>query len=220
MLRVGLTGGLGAGKSTVARMLAERGAVVLSSDEIGRKLMQPGQAVFAAIVTQFGPEVVRSDGTLDRVALARLAFEQGRLEKLNALVHPAVIARQEQLMRAIPENAVVVVESALLFETKHGGTEGWRTRFDRIVLVTAPDEVKIARFVARAEGTPETRATLEAEARRRLAAQMPDVEKMRFSQCVIVNNGNLTTLQLQTDAVWNDLIRTLSFDATRYTLSS
>ncbi len=205
MLRVGLTGGLGAGKSTVVRMLAERGAVVLSSDEIGRELMRPGKAVYAAIVQRFGLEVVRADGTLDRAVLARLAFDEGRLEELNALVHPAVIARQEELMLMMPEDAVAVVESALLFETRHGGPKGWRTRFDRIVLVTAPDEVKIARFVERAGGTPETRTALEAEARRRLAAQMPDAEKVTLCDYVIVNNSSHTALRAQVDALWNSL---------------
>ncbi len=209
MLRVGLTGGLGAGKSTVARMLAERGAVVLSSDEIGRELMRPGEMVHAGIVERFGPEVVRADGELDRAALARMAFDEDRLEELNAMVHPAVIARQGELMRAMPPDAVVVVESALLFETKHGGPEGWRRRFDRIVLVTAPEELKIARFVSRAGATPDTRADLEAEARRRLSAQMPDAEKMRFSQYVIANDGDSASLKLQTETVWNALTRVL-----------
>jgi dephospho-CoA kinase len=83
MLRVGLTGGLGSGKTTVGRMFAERGAVLLQSDEIGRELMQPGQAVYAAILARFGPGVVRADGGLDRLALARLAFEQGGEEALS-----------------------------------------------------------------------------------------------------------------------------------------
>ncbi len=201
MLRVGLTGGLGAGKSTVARLLAERGAVVLSSDEIGRELMRPGEAVYVGIVERFGSEVVREDRTLDRAVLARLAFEQGRLEELNALVHPAVIARQEKLMLAMPEDAVVVVESALLFETKHSGPEGWQTRFDRIVLVTAPEEAKIARFVDRAGGTAETRAALEAEARRRLAAQMPDAEKMALCDYVVRNDLDVAALTAQVDEI-------------------
>ena len=205
MLRVGLTGGLGAGKSTVARMLAERGALVLSSDEIGRELMRPGQAVYAAIVQRFGLEVVRADGTLDRAVLARLAFDEGRLEELNALVHPAVIARQEELMRTMPEDAVVVVESALLFETRHGGPKVWRTRFDRIVLVTASEETKIARFIERAGGTPETRAALEAEARKRLAAQMPDAEKVALCDYVIVNNSDRAALLAQVHDLWIEL---------------
>ena len=132
MLRVGLTGGLGSGKSTAARRFAELGAVVFSADEIGRDMMQPGEPVYAAIVARFGAEVVSPDGTLDRSALARIAFsgrdtDAGRLEELNAIVHPAVIARQAALMDEVAArdaNAVAIVESALIFETKYGRV--WR----------------------------------------------------------------------------------------------
>ena len=150
-LRVGLTGGLGSGKSTVAAMLKELGAYVLSADEMGRKLMEPGQAVYAAIVEHFGDGVVRADGTLNRPALAKIAFGDGRVEELNAIVHPATIKLQEmitgEIFRRDPE-AVVVVESALIFETKF--LKNWHERFDKLILVTAPEELKIARFVARA----------------------------------------------------------------------
>ena len=152
-LRVGLTGGLGSGKSTVAGMLAKKGAHVLSADEIGRSLMQPGTAVFDAIVQSFGPSVVQHDGVLNRPELARLAFAGGRVEELNAIVHPATIARQGELVDAIfarDADAVVVIESALIFETRHG--DGWRDRFDRLVLVTAPESLKIERFVLRSGG--------------------------------------------------------------------
>src|ERR1017187_4883846 len=101
MLRVGLTGGLGSGKSTAAAMFAELGAYVLSADEIARELMQPGQAVYAAIGERFGPGVMKADGTLDRAALARIAFGEGRIEELNAIVHPATIARQAELIEQI-----------------------------------------------------------------------------------------------------------------------
>ncbi len=122
MLRVGLTGGLGSGKSTAARLFAAHGAHVLQSDTIGRELMEPGQAVYAEIVDHFGNGVVLPDGQLDRAALAKIAFAEGRVEELNAIVHPAVIARQAELTDAIFQrdpHAVVIVESALIFETKY-----------------------------------------------------------------------------------------------------
>src|SRR5580704_16586784 len=125
MLRVGLTGGLGSGKSTAARLFAAHGAHVLQSDAIGRELMEPGQAVYAAIVDHFGSSVVLSDGRLDRAALAKIAFVDERVEELNAIVHPAVIARQAELSEAIFQHdprAVVIVESALIFETNYGDT--------------------------------------------------------------------------------------------------
>jgi dephospho-CoA kinase len=219
MLRVGLTGGLGSGKSTAARMFAALGAHVLQSDAIGREMMEPGQAVYAAIVDRFGRSVVQADGRLDRAALAKIAFDDGRVEELNAIVHPAVIARQAELSKAIfqqdPE-AIVMVESALIFETKHSETKHsdsqpagqprWHNRFDRIILVTAPEEVKIARFVARCAAgeslTAERREKLEAEARLRLAQQIPDEQKSALCDYVLTNGGPLTELEWQVDQLW------------------
>ena len=166
MLRVGLTGSLGSGKSTVAAWLREFGAEVIEADELGRTLMEPGQRVFAEIVRLFGPSVVAANGRLDRPALARLAFQGGRLDELNAIVHPAVIAAQHARMQAaFARNpaAVAVVESALIFEVERDARErgeketilaDWRRRIDRVVVVTAPDELKIARYAARVSPDP------------------------------------------------------------------
>jgi len=209
MLRVALTGGLGAGKSTAARMFEALGAHVLSSDAMGRELMQPGHAVYHAIVERFGPQIVLANGELDRAALAKIAFAEGRVEELNAIVHPAVIAKQAELIAAISaedSGAVVMVESALIFETKYAGEEGWRKRFDKVVLVTAPEEVKIARFVARASQGVELndteREVLEAEALRRLAQQIPDEIKASLSDYVLTNSGPATELEWQVDQLW------------------
>jgi dephospho-CoA kinase len=219
MLRVGLTGGLGSGKSTAARLFAALGAHVLQSDAIGRELMQPGQAVYAAIVDHFGNGVLQPDGQFNRAALAKIAFDDGRVEELNAIVHPAVIARQAVLTEAIFQQdprAIVMIESALIFETKYGeaqyggsqvtGRAHWRNRFDRIILVTAPEEVKIARFVARSAAgevlTAEKQAKLEAEARSRLAQQIPDEKKSGLCDYVLTNGGPLTELQWQVDQLW------------------
>jgi dephospho-CoA kinase len=209
MLRVGLTGGLGSGKSTAARMFAAKGAHVFSADEIGRELMQPGQAVYAAIVAKFGAGVVKPDKTLDRPALARIAFGGGRIEELNAIVHPATIARQAELIAQVAASdpdAVTMVESALIFETRHGGQGGWQKRFDRIIFVRAPEDEKIARFMARAAGgralSDEERAALEAEARRRMANQAETERNAEACDYVLVNDGSLEGLQIQVDAVW------------------
>ena len=222
MLRVGLTGGLGSGKSTAARLFAALGAHVLQSDAIGRELMEPGHAVYADIVAHFGDDVVVPDRTLDRKALARIAFVDGRVEELNAIVHPAVIARQMKLSEEIftrDAHAVVIVESALNFEASYGEAnravassgEGaratrWSSRFDRIILVTAPEAVKIARFVARSsaggELTPAHRAELEAEAQRRLARQTPDEQKSSLCDYVLTNGGALSELEWQVDQLW------------------
>lgn len=214
MLRVGLTGDLGSGKSTVARMLAERGAIVLSSDEMGRAMMRPGEPVYAAIVERFGPEVVFPDGTLDRRELARMAFAGKRLEELNAIVHPAVIAEQAQLIEELSRtkpDAIVVVESALIFSTRHGGTgQKWSDRFDEILLVTAPENVKIARFVERASDdrnlSSEELAALEIDARRRLKVQRSSTAQEQ--DCIVIrNNGDVTTLEARVTDVWRALRR-------------
>lgn len=209
MLRVGLTGGLGSGKSTAARLFAGLGARVFSADAIGRELMEPGQAVYAAIVAHFGDGVVMADGRLDRPALARIAFGEGRVEELNAIVHPATIARQAELTEEIFSRdaaAVVMVESALIFETSYGGGSGWRSRFDKLILVSAPEEIKIARFVARCAAggaiSVERRVELEEEARRRLEQQMSDEQKSGLCDYVLSNGGALTELEWQVDKLW------------------
>ncbi|MBW4039606.1 MAG: dephospho-CoA kinase [Acidobacteria bacterium] len=212
MLRIGLTGDLGSGKSTVARMLAERGAVVLSSDEIGRALMQPGEAVYAEIVAAFGEAIVAAGGQIDRRRLARLAFDPvaPRVEELNAIVHPAVLAAQakefEEIGRTRPDT-IAVVESALIFSTLETTGVHWSRRFDCIVLVEAPESVKIARFVERvAAGRPmsaEAVAATEADARQRLAVQHATAYA---ADCMVVHNdGDVEQLEAQVDAVWQQL---------------
>ena len=209
MLRVALTGGLGAGKSTVARMFRALGAHVFSSDEMAREMMQPGLPVYKAIVECFGAQVVQPNGELDRPALAHFAFAEGRVEELNGIVHPAVIARQATLIAAIAagqRDAVIVIESALIFETKHAGDDGWRQRFDKVVLVTATEELKVVRFVTRAAKgqvlSGVEREALEAEAARRIAQQISDEAKAAMSDYVLTNNGPLTELEWQVDQLW------------------
>jgi len=214
MLRVGLTGGLGSGKSTVAARLRELGAQVIEADELGRELMEPGHAVFDEIARVFGPEVVGPDGRLNRRRLAEIAFAGGRLDELNAIVHPAVIAAQARWMDDVfarDANAVAVVESALVFEVERdararGETEGvladWRRRFDRVLVVTAPDELKIARYAAKVAPGGEGRAAAEADARARLARQIPDEVKAARADFVLDNSGDLEGLRRQVDAIW------------------
>jgi dephospho-CoA kinase len=228
MLRVGLTGGLGSGKSTVAAMLRELGARVTESDALARALMEPGQAVYAAIVERFGPDVVSPDGQLNRARLAELAFRHGRLQELNAIVHPPVIEAQRRWMDEIAArdpSAVAVIESALIFEVvrdarargeKDSVLADWRRRIDRIIVVTAPDDVKIARHAARIQssgagigdsamaGAPSapTRVAIEADARIRLLHQVPDAEKAAQADYVLDNSGDIAALRAQVQALW------------------
>jgi dephospho-CoA kinase len=212
MVRVGLTGGLGSGKTTVAAIFRSLGAQVMEADAVGRAMMEPGEAVYAEIVRTFGPTVVRADGTLDRHKLATFAFADGRLAELNAIVHPPVIAEQRRWMGALEKeqpDAVAIYETALLFEaSRTAGTRDWQDRFDRRILVTAPEALRIARYVARMGGlNPDAarRAALEREARERMSAQMPDEEKMRLSDTVICNDGSMEELKRQTEAVYREL---------------
>jgi dephospho-CoA kinase len=209
MLRAGLTGGLGSGKSTVAGMFRSLGAQVIEADAIGRELMSPEQSVYREIVKHFGPEVVNRDRTLNRRLLADLAFRQNRLAELNRIVHPAVIAEQQrraELIFAENPNAVVIVESALIFEADSQGTApGWRRRFDKLMLVTVSDEIKIARYLARMRDGARDIADLEADARARLAAQIPDSEKIPFCDYVIQNDGDLQQTQRQVERIFAEL---------------
>ena len=216
MLRVGLTGGLGSGKSTVAGYLRELGARVIEADELGRALMEPGQTVFAEIARVFGAGVVGADGKLDRARLAELAFRGGRLNELNAIVHPAVIEAQREWMAGVfaeDSDAVAVVESALIFEVERdarlrGESEGvladWRRRFDRVVLVTAPDELKIARYVERLSPGAWNEA-IAADARSRLARQLSDAEKGSRADFVLENTGDRAALRKVTELAWRKL---------------
>ncbi len=218
MLRVGLTGGLGSGKSTVAGIFGELGAAVISADQLGRQLMQPGERVYAAIVQTFGQGVVRADGSLDRRALAELAFEHKQADALNHIVHPAVIAAEEEWMCGVfatDAKRVAMVESALIFEVEKWGTApGWVQRFDKLILVTVPDETKIARFISRlmgketGEADRESRLTmLTRDARARLAAQIPDQEKAGRCDYVIDNTGSLAETRTAVGEIYRELVQ-------------
>lgn len=214
MLRVGLTGGLGSGKSTVAAMLRELGAQVIESDELGRRIMEPGQPAFNAIVHRFGAEVLTAEGKLNRPRLAELAFKDGRVKELNAIVHPAVIEVQREWMDQLfarDPAAVAVVVSALIFEVERDARAGGeataayadlRKRIDRIVLVTASDDDKVARYVARLAPAAADREKAEADARSRLTHQIPDGEKIGRADYVLENNGDLGALQSQVERLW------------------
>jgi dephospho-CoA kinase len=217
MLRVGLTGGLGSGKSTVAGYLRELGAEVIEADELGRAMMEPGQPVYLEIVRAFGPEVVNPDGRLNRARLAELAFQGERLNELNAIVHPTVIEAQRRWMDSVfarDPAAIAVIESALIFEVERdararGEREtvlaDWRRRIDRIIVVTAPDDLKIARYADRICLSGPGRDAVQADALRRLAHQIPDAEKAAQADYVLKNTGDLAALRAQVVDLWGRL---------------
>ena len=201
MLRVGLTGGIACGKSTVAKMFSELGVHVVQSDQTAHELYRPGEPVYKEIVKRFGREVVKPDGEIDRPKLAAAAFGQSRIEELNRIVHPAVIERQAEWMREIAARepqAIVMVEAALIFEA---GTSG---RFEKMIVVTCRPEQKVQRFIART-GMDESAARAEVE--RRAKAQIPDEEKARRADYVIDNSGTLEETRGQVRNVFEVLKR-------------
>ncbi len=199
MLKVGLTGGVACGKSTVGEMFVARGARLIKADEIAHQLMRPGQPVYQEILEHFGRGMVHEDGTIDRQKLAQAAFGGGRVEELNRLVHPAVIAHQERWMEeeaARHRHAVVIVEAALILEA------GVQKRFDKIIMVTCRPEQKAARFAER-QGITDEGARQEVE--RRQAAQRSDEEKIRAADYVIDNSGSRAETERQVEQVFREL---------------
>jgi dephospho-CoA kinase len=191
MLRVGLTGGLASGKSTVGRMLADRGAAVFDADELVRELYRPGGAADHAARDLFGPEVVDASGAVDRMRVAEVVFrDPSKRHALEARIHP--IVREERERRfgqaAWAGARVAVCEASLLFEA---GTED---EYDRVLLVTAPEEERVRRWAARGGS--------EEDARRRIATQMAADEAARRADDVIVNGGSPEELRRQVEDVW------------------
>jgi dephospho-CoA kinase len=199
MLRVGLTGGVACGKSTVAKMFADLGAKIIDADLIAHELYRPGEEVYQELVKHFGEEIIKASGDLDRAKLATLVFDGGRVEELNKIVHPAVIKRQEQWMREVGEKdpyAVAMVEAALIFEA------GVKERFDKIIVVTCKPAQKVSRFGQRA-GMPEALARVDVERRNR--AQIPDEEKARRAHYVIDNSATLAETSHQVQRIYAEL---------------
>ncbi|MFF9558225.1 dephospho-CoA kinase [Streptomyces albus] len=196
MLKVGLTGGIGAGKSEVSRLLAEHGAVIVDADRIAREVVEPGTPGLAAVVAEFGEEVLAPDGSLDRPRLGSLVFaDPDRLAALNAIVHPLVGERSAELEReaaAADENAVIVHDVPLLTEN------GLAPLYDTVVVVDASDETRLDRLVR-------LRGMAEQEARARMAAQATREERLAVADIVIDNDGPIEELPPRVRAVWEQL---------------
>jgi dephospho-CoA kinase len=202
MFRIGLTGGVACGKSTVGKMLAERGAHYLQADTLAHRLYEPGQPTYYAVVEHFGREILNCDATINRTRLANAAFPH-RIGELNSIVHPAVIEAQNQWMSECERKdpaGIAVVEAALIVEA------GAVTDFDKLIVVTCPLEQKIERYARRARITTEEART---EVLRRGAAQLPDEEKSRTADYVVDNSGSIEDTQRQVDSLWAKLQKTI-----------
>jgi dephospho-CoA kinase len=193
---IGLTGGIGSGKSTVAALLAERGARVIDTDRIGHEVYRPGSEGFRRIVETFGRSVVAADGTIDRAALGALVFRDPEArDRLNRIVHPLIGAetlRRVAALRAEGFAGPVVLEVPLLVEA------GWRGVVDRVWVVSTSRETAIARVMG-------TRSMPREEAERRLDAQLPDAERRRHADLVIENDGTLDELRARVEEAWRTL---------------
>lgn len=193
MILVGLTGGIGSGKSTVSAMLASRGADVIDADAIVHELQAPGQPVLAAIVERFGSDVLAADGSLDRAALADLVFtDDAALADLNAIVHPAVGAEiARRLEEAARSDDVVVLDVPLLVESG-------RDDMAALIVVDLDPEVAVARAV-------EQRGMREADVRARIARQASREDRLARADVVIDNGGSLAELEARVDEVWAEM---------------
>ena len=194
---IGLTGGIGSGKTTVAALLAQKGAFVIDTDLLAREVVEPGP-VLDAIRREFGDAVIRPDGTLDRPALARIIFaDDTKRARLNQLTHPEILKRVLGIIATQPPDAMVVVVVPLLFES------GFERSCDQVLVVLAPPEQRRQRLQER-DGISGT----EVEARMR--AQLPDAEHERRADIIIRNDGNLTALGREVDRAWNKLVGSVS----------
>jgi dephospho-CoA kinase len=193
MFRIGLTGGIGAGKSAVAGLLGAHGAVVVDADVIAREVVEPGSRGLAAVVAEFGPRVRREDGRLDRSRLASVVFaDEAARRRLNAIVHPLVAERTAELLAAAAPDTVVVHDVPLLVENQMAG------HYDLVVVVEAAEATRLARLAERGMALDEARA--------RMAAQASDADRRTVADVLIRNDGTLAELAGRVDAVWRDRI--------------
>jgi dephospho-CoA kinase len=201
-LIIGLTGGIGAGKSAVAGHLAALGAVVIDADQLARDVVAPGTDGLAAVVDAFGPEVLDGSGALDRRALGGVVFHDPQARKrLEAIIHPRVRARTAEMIEAAPAGAVIVNDVPLLAEA------GLASGHQLVIVVEASPEIRLRRLV-------DERGLAEDEARSRMAAQATDEQRRAVADVVIVNDGSMDELHRQIDKIWRDTIAPAAAETT------
>jgi dephospho-CoA kinase len=192
---VGLTGGIGSGKSAVAQRLAQLGAVVIDSDALAREVVEPGTAGLDAVVAEFGPDVLRPDGALDRPALGRIVFgDPSARARLERIVHPLVRARSAEIVTSADPAAVIVNDVPLLVENN------LQVAYEIVIVVEAAESARVARLVA-------DRGMTESDAHARIAAQATDEQRRAVADVVITNDGTRDQLNDQVDAVWRDRLQ-------------
>jgi dephospho-CoA kinase len=186
---LGLSGGIGSGKSTVAKIFADLGAVVIDADAISREVLEPGQIGYENTILTFGESVLSESGSIDRKKLAELVFQNpAQLAKLEAIIHPAVIARVAQIRESLPETSTVVYDTPLMFEKQ------LQSQFDKVLIVSADTELRRSRLLDRGLELNDINA--------RMANQATDDQRESIADFVIQNNGTLAQLQEQVAKVW------------------
>lgn len=191
MTTVGLTGGIGAGKSTVGRALAARGALVIDADQVAREVVEPGGPAYQGVVERFGAGVLRPDGTLDRAALAAVVFADAEARAdLEAITHPAIGRVMAERIAEADPGRVVVLEIPLLSAATRAAYG-----LDAVIVVDAPEDTAVARLVGQ-------RGFTEDDARARIAAQMPRAERRALADLVVDNGGGREALAAEVDRVW------------------
>jgi dephospho-CoA kinase len=201
VLKVGLTGGVSCGKSTVLAMFERRGAFIIRADEIAHELMRPGQPVYDKVVAAFGDGILESDNTISRPRLAEIAFGNNRIAELNALVHPEVIRYQEEWLEHVrwrEQHAIAIVEAALMIEANAHKT------LDKLIVVTCSDEERIRRFQIR---TGLDKESARQEVARRMKNQLPESEKVKLADYVIDNSGDFEFAEQQVGPIWGSLLQ-------------
>jgi dephospho-CoA kinase len=196
LLLVGLTGGIGAGKSTVAELLAARGAVIIDADQVARAVVEPGQPALQKLVERFGESILDPDGRLERGALAKLVFgDDDARRDLEAITHPAINDEFSRRVVEAPSDAIVVLDVPLLAESEQARKRPYQT----VIVVEAPRDVRLKRL--------EARGVDRADAEARMAAQAGDEERRKIATNVVDNAGDRADLDRQIDEVWTDLQR-------------
>lgn len=196
MLKVGLTGSIAVGKSFVLDVLRELGARTIDADQIARECVEPGTPGLAAVVTEFGNDVLNADGSLDRSKLGAIVFgDEAKRQKLNSILHPFIIARQDSIMQHWEKEtpgAIAVIDAALMIES------GGYKRFDKLIVVHCQPEIQIERLMKRNNLSRQ-------EAEQRVKSQMPQEEKKRYADYLIDTSGEFAETRRQVEALWQAL---------------
>ena len=186
---LGISGGIGSGKSTAAKMFADLGAIHIDADAIAKEVLEPGQVGYERVLEKFGDGILDSSGNIDRKELAKLVFnDSSKLSQLEDIIHPAVIARVAQIRESLPETSIVLYDTPLLLEKQ------MQAQFDKIIMVLAPTELRESRLIARGLAAPDIAA--------RMRNQASDDARRDVADYILVNDGTLESFRTQVEQVW------------------